>query len=226
MHRTYWLRARAAALLVLVAGLFTACSPFGDDATPQQAAQDRSGRMLTAVEAKTALPSVASLPPGWDRTAKNLMRPAPTKDTLTPARCLPFDHGLEVGFTQAKVRSFATFLHRGHAALGVGIGSHADSPPSLEAMRNALKTCTRFQTVQGKHVTRVTVKPLRLPHLAEDALVSRFKVREQGDLYTYDVVRVRVGHNEILADLITPGTARPNTKPLVTAVRNALLNLS
>jgi hypothetical protein len=30
----------------------------------------------------------------------------------------------------------------------------------------------------------------------------------------------------ILADLMTLGTGKPNTKPLVTAVKNALLNLS
>ena len=41
----------------------------------------------------------------------------------------------------------------------------------------------------------------------------------------WDVVRVRVGHNIVQGDLVT-AKGRPNTKPLVTAVKNALLNLS
>ena len=43
---------------------------------------------------------------------------------------------------------------------------------------------------------------------------------------TWDVVRIRVGHNEIMVDLVTPAPGKLNTKPLVTAAKNALLNLS
>jgi hypothetical protein len=110
--------------------------------------------------------------------------------------------------------------------LGVGIGSHADSAPTFEAMRKALRTCTSFRVVDRSGVTQASVHRLRLPSFGQDTLAVRFVTRVAGGVLTYDAVRIHVGHNVILADLGTPGTARPNTKPLVTAVKNALLNLS
>jgi hypothetical protein len=226
MHPPRLTHVRALALVVVTLGVLTGCSnPLSDDELPKASAQDRVGRLLNAGEVKAALPSVASLPAGW-APAKNILRPKNTKDKFGPARCKALDHGLEVGYLRAKTMSYTTYINPRHAALGVGIGSHAEAPPPLGPVRAALRNCKSFRAVDGNRVTRVTVVPLRLPHLAPDAVVTRLIVQEGSTTATWDVVRIRVGHNEILADLVTPAPGKPNTKPLVAAVRNALLNLS
>ena len=68
-------------------------------------------------------------------------------------------------------------------------------------------------------------QPLKLAYIAEDTLTYRTVLVSRGEVMVWDVVRVRVGHNIVQGDLVT-AKGRPNTKPLVTAVKNALLNLS
>jgi hypothetical protein len=218
------------ASLVLVAvslGTLAGCSnPFGSNQAPQQAAQDRAGRLLKAGEVTAALPSVATLPPGW-RHSRNILRPTPTtRDKVTPARCRPLDDGLVAAYFQGRTRGYRTYVNPQHAALGVGIASVPDAPPAFGPVRSALRTCTSFRIASAKGVDQVTAQPLSLPVLADhESLTVRYTVHTGGTTTTYDVVRIRLGHNEILADLITP-VGKPNTRPLVTVARNALLNLS
>ncbi len=217
---------RTIALVVVTLGVLTGCSnPLSNDELPKVPTQDRAGRLLSAGEARAALPSVASLPAGW-APAKNILRPRQTSDKFTPARCMALDHGLELGYLRAKTKSYTTYINPRHAALGVGIGSHAEVPPPLGPVRAALRSCKTFQAVDGNRVTRAKVLPLRLPDLGTDAVVTRLVVHEGSTTVTWDVVRIRVGHNEIMVDLVTPAPGKPNTKPLVTAAKNALLNLS
>lgn len=217
---------RAVSLLVGALVLAGCSNPLGSDDPPQLAAADRSGRELTQVETKTALPPEASLPEGWNTAAKNVLRPTRGVARVTPSRCQALGHGLDVGYLEASAKSFATYASR-RAALGVGIGSHPEKAPSFEPVEKALRTCSSFTLSNGKgDRTQVTVRPLKLGYIAEDTIAHRFLMRAGNEAQTYDAVRVRVGHNVIQGDLVTIGTARPNTKPLATAVKNALLNLS
>jgi hypothetical protein len=228
MPSTRHARVRSTALAVGLAatlGVLAGCAPFGNDQPRQVAAADRSGRLLTAVETKTALPSVAALPRGWAPT-KNLLRPKFAKDTLSPARCKAFDHGFDDGYLKAATKSYRTYVNPNHAIMGIGIGSHRDAAPSLASLRSTMDHCASFRISKGRQILQMKVQQLRLPHLADDVVTSRFLMNDGQSTVTYDVVRIRVGHNIVLGDLITPKPARPNTKPLVTAARNALLNLS
>lgn len=218
-------RVCVAVVVAVVLGAPAGCAPFGDGSPQRAAPQDRAGRLLKASEAVSALPSVASLPRGWHRS-KNVLRPTYVKDKVTPARCLPLDHGFDEGYLKATAKSYRTYVKGGHAALGIGIASHTEAPPSLASVRAALKTCTTFRAVSKDQRAQVKVLPLRLPELGADTVAARFVMRQAGVTMTYDAIRVRVGHNEILGDLLTPSTEKPKTKPLVTTVRNALLNLS
>ena len=69
---------RTIALVVVTLGVLTGCSnPLSNDELPKVPTQDRAGRLLSAGEARAALPSVASLPAGW-APAKNNLRPRRT----------------------------------------------------------------------------------------------------------------------------------------------------
>jgi len=225
MYRPRLTHARVVALLVVILAVAGCTNPFSTKPVPVPVSQDRSGRLLNQGETQSALPPVAALPPGWNPAAKNVMRPTPNQDKVLPARCDAVYHAVDRGYLQAKTKSYATYVNK-QAALGVGIASHTEAAPALGAARKALRTCSRFRVNDGKSVQVVRAWPLRIPKVAGDSLTVRFLVLQGSVVATYDVVRIRVGHNTILADLVTPGTGKPNTKPLVTAAKNALLNLS
>jgi hypothetical protein len=214
---------RTLVLAVALVGLTGCTNPLSDDDPPQVAAQDRSGRLLTAAEVKTALPSVASLPNGWG-TRKNFLRPKVARTTVKPASCEAFDR-IDDGYLRGQHKAYRTFVQPGRGALGVGIASHAEEPPAYDALRKALPDCPRMTIREGKEVTFVTTRALRLPKITGDAVVTRMLMRSGKVVGIYDVVRVRVGHNEIRGDLLT-FRGKPQTRALVTAVRNAVLNLS
>ena len=69
-------------------------------------------------------------------------------------------------------------------------------------------------------------QPLKLPYIAEDTLTYRTVLVSRGEVMVWDVVRVRVGHNIVQRHLVQIGEGSSNTRPLVTAVKNALLNMS
>jgi hypothetical protein len=182
------------ALLVVTLGALAGCSnPFAGKESPLAANQNRAGRVLTAVETKTALPSVASIPVGWALAAKNDLRPKNTKVTVTPARCRPLGKGFDLGYLRATTKSYATYIKPQRAALGVGIGSHAATPPTFGGVRAALRTCKTFTINKSNEVVQVRVLPLHLPRLAQDTLVTRFAMRTKTLAVTYDMVRIRVG---------------------------------
>ena len=223
MHRSYLTRTRAVVLVAMALAALAACGPFGDD---KPAGQDRAGRVLTAAEAKAALPSADSLPRGWGVAARNVMRPkSAARDQVTPARCRPLDVDFVAGYLGGKTKSFKTYARR-QVVMGIGIASHPGEAPGFDAIRKAMKTCKTVVVRTPDEVQHGTVKALRVPELGHDAVSIRLKIHTSTYAVTYDAIRVRVGHNWVMGDLGTLGNAKPNTKPLVTAVKNVLLNLS
>jgi len=219
---------RAVALLVGLLFLAGCSNPFASDDPPQVAAADRSGRELTQVETRTALPPEASLPEGWSTATKNLLRPQQGNTRVRQARCRYLANGIDAGWLDAATKSYATYVHPAGstALLGIGIGSHPDEAPVLSRLKSTLRACPVFNIVDGNgRASRVQAQPLKLAYIAEDTLTYRTVLVSRGEVMVWDVVRVRVGHNIVQGDLVT-AKGRPNTEPLVTAVKNALLNLS
>jgi len=170
------------------------------------------------------------MPTGWSGDPDNTLSdhgPDPTS-VVQPARCAALFEGIDKAYWEGKAKSYVTFVSGGAGALvGFGVSSSdAVVPDAFAASSAALSSCARFKVVDGKDVQTVTAAPLSVPELGEEHLAIRFSLASEAFLARYDALRVRVGHNVIIADEFAPLGSRPRTARLVAAARTTLSNLA
>jgi hypothetical protein len=184
---------------------------------PASAVPERpAGRVLTAAQARAAVPPLALLPVGWTTDAgRRLPSPADTSATVEPARCQPlFDQLYRQRDSSDRVlATSATGQYRGSGTgpyLSVTVESYEDGAAAelFDRAGRALADCPRFGSASGR--LEFTASPLSFPRLGDETLTLRFLGTAGGRPFALDFVAVRMGHNSVTAQQVSlDGTADP-----------------
>ncbi|WP_143175271.1 hypothetical protein [Cryptosporangium aurantiacum] len=230
--RTSLLIAAAVALSAALAGCGsendsadTADKP-ATSASPTGGAEKPEGRLLTAADAKAALPAISELPgSGWTTA------PASTETTepkVTPEKCSPVMNEISTDYTGYKsklaARENITFTNEaaGQTELLFEVASwtnEADSQLPLTAAQ-LVENCKTFSATEEGLTLEFTAETLTPLQIGEQQAAVRLAAEFQGTKIYLTVFEARIGHNLISMVQTSPDpTDKSNEyKPLVESI--------
>jgi hypothetical protein len=187
-------------------------APDSDDA-PDEAA----GRLLTAEEARAALPTVADLPTGWsvdpEATVTSDGDEGDDSDTIyEPAACRDIFDSLDTDTFQDSATEENADFSAGALGpfLGVTIASYDEAFPedTFSQLVGALAQCPEFTTTDTDGTTTdFSAQPLSFPNLGDETVALRLNATSEELSFGFDLVGVRVGNNVITLGQIAVGGA-------------------
>jgi hypothetical protein len=202
----------AATALVLLAGCSSGSADASGAPVPSSSPvpERPAGRVLTAAQARAAVPPLDVLPGGWRTDPGGGMRSSvQVSGAVQPPRCQPLVDRLYRARSAAAgaVAAAATARYRGPRNgpyLSVRVESYeVVAGDGLDRMARSLADCPRFRTAAGG--AEFTATPLSFDSLGDETLALRVLGTAGSSPYTLDFVAARVGHNTVTVRQVSLG---------------------
>jgi hypothetical protein len=226
-------RLRPTVLTVLAAALLASCSSGGSASsvssagassgspTPiSSAAASHAGRLLTAAQAKAALPQVSDLPGNWTAAPSSAQQgldqllPSGPAVKTQPARCAsvlqqldeassrPADASAGAVFLGGLTGPFLAVLVKSYAAGGTG--------EIVSGARSAWTSCPSFTIEDSSGTTTVALSDLTFPALGDARYATQISLDEAGSTGWVTLAAVAVGNTLVtVTELQVDGAPDP-----------------